>query len=87
MEGYRLGRGFHNEAGIVSELDELRARLVESLRPFCAEPESAVTHLEEFWERHDRTTADFSESEERWVKAFREKKIASDELRRLGWKL
>lgn len=63
---------------MTEDLTELRARLVESLRPFCSEPEEAVSHLEEFWERFDRTTADFTPAEAELVRIARLNPLALD---------
>ncbi len=49
-------------------IDALRENLLASLRPFCADPEAAVEHLERRWAERDEQEQDFSPIEAEFIR-------------------
>ncbi len=64
----------HKEVNIMSEeqeLEQMRNNLLESLRPFCADPEAMVQHLERRWAERDEQETDFTPIQEVFVRHAR----------------
>jgi hypothetical protein len=70
VEAYRLGRGLSEKAGIVTQQERIARgleRLLELKETLILLYDRRETEREQEYD-----ASDFSESEERWVKAFRD---------------